>query len=60
MMLGTACLGTFLGGYLTRRFKMGPLISLKFTVVTQIIGTATAGIMIFFSCDQPYLYNSPG
>ncbi|KAK7106612.1 solute carrier organic anion transporter family member 2A1-like isoform X1 [Littorina saxatilis] len=60
MMLGTACLGTFLGGYITKRFKMGPMVSLKFVMAMQMLSVIFTGLMMAFSCDQPYLYNSPG
>ena len=60
MLLGTACLGTFGGGYLTKRFKMGPLTVLKFTVAMEALTSVFTGLKMVFKCDQPMLYNSPG
>ncbi|PVD27050.1 hypothetical protein C0Q70_12200 [Pomacea canaliculata] len=59
-MLGTACVGTFVGGYLTKRLKMGPLLGLKFITAMQILSVFFSGLLMIFKCDQPYLYNSPG
>ena len=60
MTLGTACLGTFIGGYLSKRFKMGPMLGLKFVTGLQTLAVIFTGLMLAFRCDQPYLYNSPG
>lgn len=60
VMLCMSCVGTFVGGYLTKRFRMGPLASLKFTVATQTVSALSTGITMFFTCEQPYIYNSPG
>lgn len=60
IILGTACVGTFVGGYLTKRLKMGPMASLKFTMAMATLAVLFTGALIFFKCDQPYLYNSPG
>ena len=59
-MLGTACLGTFLGGYLSKRLKMGPMLGLKFVVLMQGLSVFFSGLTLIFSCQQPHLYNSPG
>ncbi|XP_076454928.1 solute carrier organic anion transporter family member 2A1-like [Babylonia areolata] len=60
MMLGAGSIGTFIGGYLTKRFKMGPTVSLTFATVIMAISLALTGLQIAFKCDQPWLYNSPG
>nr|KAG5699923.1 hypothetical protein BaRGS_018222 [Batillaria attramentaria] len=56
----TASFGTFVGGYLTRRFKMTPMESLKFTIVLQFFAVATAASGFFIKCPQPAIYNMPG
>lgn len=60
VMLTTACLGTFMGGVLSRRFKMGPLASLKFSALMQLLSSAGNVLQMAFTCQQPPLYNSPG
>ncbi|XP_025102615.1 solute carrier organic anion transporter family member 2A1-like isoform X2 [Pomacea canaliculata] len=60
VMLSSACVGTFIGGFLSRRFKMGPLASLKFASVFQMASCAGTGLQMAFTCQQPSLYNSPG
>ncbi|KAL8573006.1 hypothetical protein ACOMHN_010436 [Nucella lapillus] len=60
VILGTACVGTFVGGYLTKRLKMGPLASLKFTLGMLFLSVCFTASLMIFKCDQPYIYNSPG
>nr|KAG5702568.1 hypothetical protein BaRGS_003728 [Batillaria attramentaria] len=59
-LLGTACLGTFFGGYVSKRFKMGAVSSLKFIVVMQILSVVATSLGLAFKCEQPNIHNSPG
>ncbi|KAL8573442.1 hypothetical protein ACOMHN_032457 [Nucella lapillus] len=60
VMLATACLGTFVGGYLSKRLKMGPLSGLKFATLMSAFIVLFSVLQLLFKCEQPYLYNSPG
>ncbi|XP_076471762.1 solute carrier organic anion transporter family member 2A1-like [Babylonia areolata] len=58
--LGTSCLGTFLGGYVTRRRRAGPLASLHIIVAMLVVSGLLTGLLILCHCPQPLVHNSPG
>ncbi|KAK3732075.1 hypothetical protein RRG08_026460 [Elysia crispata] len=46
-------LGTFLGGYLTRRMSMSALTALRFNVLVLLAGCLTSCAGFFIYCSQP-------
>ncbi|XP_076437485.1 solute carrier organic anion transporter family member 2A1-like [Babylonia areolata] len=57
--LGSACLGSFLGGYVSRRMKMGPAASLKAISAVSAVSVLASCLLLVFSCPQPHVHNSP-
>ncbi|XP_025102752.1 solute carrier organic anion transporter family member 2B1-like [Pomacea canaliculata] len=60
ILLGTICLGTLVGGWLTKRLKMGPVEALKFVIGVEVTALAMSIPLIFLHCPQPLIFNSPG
>ncbi|XP_076437182.1 solute carrier organic anion transporter family member 2A1-like [Babylonia areolata] len=58
--LGTACLGTFLGGYVSKRRKLGPMSSLKTIIAMSTVAVLASCLLIIFKCEQPHVHKSPG
>jgi uncharacterized membrane protein YeaQ/YmgE (transglycosylase-associated protein family) len=56
----TGTTGFFLGGYLTRRFKLTTPGLYKVTSVTMFIGAGLIVVTMFISCPQPHLIGTPG
>uniref|UniRef100_A0A0B7BPZ4 Solute carrier organic anion transporter family member n=2 Tax=Arion vulgaris TaxID=1028688 RepID=A0A0B7BPZ4_9EUPU len=58
--LCTSCLGTFIGGYLSKRLKMTAMKGIKFNM--GVIGASfVAQVLLFvFQCEQPTVHNWPG
>ncbi|KAL8617447.1 hypothetical protein ACOMHN_025759 [Nucella lapillus] len=60
MALGSASLGALAGGYMTQRWRMGPMASVKCVLATTVCCTAFTSLVVLFGCQQPLIYNSPG
>ncbi len=60
LSLSTACVGTFVGGWLSKRLKMGALLALKWNVGLQVIVVIFFGLGFLFGCEQPDVVNTPG
>ncbi|XP_012937036.1 solute carrier organic anion transporter family member 2A1, partial [Aplysia californica] len=58
--LSAACIGTFAGGYLTKRMKLTPLKGLKFIIFVLIMSLLTSLAGFWFKCDQPEVHLGPG
>ncbi|XP_071101395.1 solute carrier organic anion transporter family member 2A1-like [Haliotis cracherodii] len=58
--LSTATVGTFVGGWLTKRFKMGPMVALKVTAILYFGVVVFYGLGFVFGCEQPEILNTPG
>ncbi|XP_059146311.1 solute carrier organic anion transporter family member 4C1-like, partial [Physella acuta] len=59
-VLCSSCVGSFVGGFLTRRFKMSPMVALKFAILVICISLMATVTGFFFQCEQPKVYNWPG
>ncbi|GFN86650.1 solute carrier organic anion transporter family member [Plakobranchus ocellatus] len=59
-VLCAACLGTFVGGYLSRRLKMTAKPALFFVLLVEGIGLLGGAAGFVFSCEQPDVHNWPG
>ncbi|XP_059154803.1 solute carrier organic anion transporter family member 2A1-like [Physella acuta] len=57
--LFASTLGTFIGGYLTKRIKMTTIRALKFIIVVTTISFFACVMAFFFQCQQPPLHNWP-
>ncbi|XP_067666199.1 solute carrier organic anion transporter family member 2A1-like [Haliotis asinina] len=55
-----ASLGTFVGGWLTKKFKMSPLTGLKFVNVFTFVAIVIMALGFLFGCPQPKMLNRPG
>ncbi|XP_046583922.1 solute carrier organic anion transporter family member 2A1-like [Haliotis rubra] len=60
LALSTASVGTFIGGWLTKRFKMGPMTAIKFTCFLYFAVVVFYGLGFVFGCEQPEIVNTPG
>ncbi|XP_067667494.1 solute carrier organic anion transporter family member 2A1-like [Haliotis asinina] len=60
LTLSTASVGTFIGGWLTKRFKMGPMTAIKFTCFLYFGVVVFFGLGFVFGCEQPEIVNTPG
>lgn len=58
--LFTSCLGTFIGGYLSKRLKMTAWSALRFICVVQVLSVAASLAGLAFYCDQPEVVGGPG
>ncbi|XP_046583921.1 solute carrier organic anion transporter family member 2A1-like [Haliotis rubra] len=55
-----ASLGTFVGGWLTKKFKMSPITGLKFVNIFTFVAIAIMSLGYLFGCPQPKILNQPG
>ncbi|XP_067667496.1 solute carrier organic anion transporter family member 2A1-like [Haliotis asinina] len=55
-----ASLGTFVGGWLTKKFKMNPITGLKFVNVFTFVTVLVVALGFVFGCPQPKILNQPG
>ncbi|XP_046362539.2 solute carrier organic anion transporter family member 2A1-like [Haliotis rufescens] len=55
-----ASLGTFVGGWLTKKFKMSPITGLKFVNVFTFVTVIIVSLGYVFGCPQPKILNQPG
>ncbi|CAG5129587.1 unnamed protein product [Candidula unifasciata] len=58
--LCTYCVGTFIGGFLTKRFKMTAMTSIKFNIAAFSLSLLFQFLMFVFQCEQPTIHNWPG
>ncbi|KAH9488243.1 hypothetical protein Btru_063899 [Bulinus truncatus] len=58
--LFASCIGTFVGGYLTKRLKMTAFKALLFITVAVASSLAFTIAAMFFQCEQPTVHNWPG
>lgn len=58
-ILCSSCLGTFIGGYLSRRFKMTARPALLFVLLVQTISMIGGAMGFVFACEQPAVHNWP-
>lgn len=58
--LTASCVGTFIGGYLSKRWKLNAFTALIFTVTVVFASTICSVLAFFFYCDQPETHNVPG
>ncbi|KAK3766324.1 hypothetical protein RRG08_044515 [Elysia crispata] len=59
-VLCAACMGTFIGGYLSRRLKMTARPALLFTLLVESTAMAGGALGFVFACEQPTVQNWPG
>ncbi|XP_059154811.1 solute carrier organic anion transporter family member 2A1-like [Physella acuta] len=57
--LFASTLGTFMGGYLTKRIKMTTMRALKFVIIVTSISLFACVMAFFFQCRQPEVHNWP-
>ncbi|XP_050389579.2 solute carrier organic anion transporter family member 2A1 [Patella vulgata] len=60
LSLTTASIGTFFGGWLTKRFKFTPVGNLKYVIIVSFILLGLKCLGFVFGCDQPEIVNMPG
>ncbi|KAL4239396.1 hypothetical protein ACF0H5_000213 [Mactra antiquata] len=53
----SVCLGSFIGGLLTKKIKLNPPNCIILILCTQIPSIALQIISMFLNCDQPEIYN---
>lgn len=58
--LFSSCVGTFIGGYLSKRLRMTAMKALKFVLVVVSVALTFTITGFFFQCDQPEVHNWPG
>ncbi|KAK6960435.1 solute carrier organic anion transporter family member 2A1, partial [Biomphalaria glabrata] len=58
--LSASCVGTILGGYLTKRLKMTAKRALVFSTVILFLSITCTVVAMFFQCEQPTVHNWPG
>ncbi|KAK6960438.1 hypothetical protein BgiMline_035645 [Biomphalaria glabrata] len=58
--LCASCIGTFLGGYLTKRLKMTAKKALLFISGAVFLSFVCTLAAMFFQCEQPTVHNWPG
>ncbi|CAG5125103.1 unnamed protein product [Candidula unifasciata] len=59
-VLCAGTLGTFVGGYLSKRMTMTAMKALKFVIVVVTIAFACQLLGFAFQCEQPKVHNWPG
>ncbi|BFZ20987.1 hypothetical protein BsWGS_24026 [Bradybaena similaris] len=57
--VSTAFVGSFLGGYLSRRMKMTAMTGIQFNTATMAVALLAQMLGLIFQCDQPTVHNWP-